>query len=86
MRDVWDIPAVINVSKERSGYPTQKPLLLLRRVIEASSNADDLVLDPFCGSGTTLVAARQLGRRWAGIDANPEALDIARKRLTDDAA
>jgi DNA modification methylase len=80
-RDVWEIPAVINVSKERNGYPTQKPLALLERIVAASSNPGDLVLDPFCGSGTTLVAAHMLGRRWAGIDANPKAIEIARERL-----
>jgi site-specific DNA-methyltransferase (adenine-specific) len=83
LRDVWEIPAVINVSKERSGYPTQKPLALLTRIVAASSNPGDMVLDPFCGSGTTLVAAVQLGRRWAGIDANAEAITIARQRMAD---
>jgi site-specific DNA-methyltransferase (adenine-specific) len=80
-RDVWDIPAVINVSRERSGYPTQKPLALLERIVRASSNPGDLVLDPFCGSGTTLVAAQTLGRRWAGLDANPRAIAVAEQRI-----
>ena len=84
--DVWDIPAIPPTSKERVGYPTQKPLALLRRIITLASNAGDLVLDPFCGSGTTLVAARQLGRRWIGIDINPQAIALARARLDDAAA
>ena len=80
LRDVWDIPAVINVSKERTGYPTQKPIELLERIIRASSNEGDLVLDPFCGSGTTLVAALALNRRALGVDANADAIEIARDR------
>ena len=85
LRDVWDIPAVINVSAERTGYPTQKPLALLERIVRASSNEGDVVLDPFCGSGTTLVAAQRLGRRWIGIDANEEAVKVAGGRLGDEA-
>jgi DNA modification methylase len=81
LRDVWDIPAVINVSAERSGYPTQKPLALLERIIVASSDPGAVVLDPFCGSGTTLVAAQKHGRFWIGIDANAEALAVAERRL-----
>ncbi len=81
LRDVWEIPAVINVSKERSGYPTQKPWALLERIVRASSNPGDLVLDPFCGSGTTLLAAKALGREYIGIDANAKAIALARKRL-----
>jgi site-specific DNA-methyltransferase (adenine-specific) len=80
LRDVWEIPAVINVSKERTGYPTQKPIELLRRIIKASTNEGDLVLDPFCGSGTTLVAALALNRRALGVDANAEAIAIAKRR------
>ncbi|MCX6018188.1 MAG: DNA methyltransferase [Chloroflexi bacterium] len=86
LRDVWEIPAVINVSAERSGYPTQKPLALLERIVTASSNAGDVVLDPFCGSGTTLVAAQRCGRCWIGIDANVDALTVAEKRLADASA
>jgi site-specific DNA-methyltransferase (adenine-specific) len=81
MRDVWEIPAVINVSSERTGYPTQKPLALLERIVAASSNAGDAVLDPFCGSGTTLVAAQKLGRRYIGIDVNEEAVQLSKERL-----
>jgi site-specific DNA-methyltransferase (adenine-specific) len=83
LRDVWDIPAVINVSAERTGYPTQKPLALLERIVAASSNMGDVVLDPFCGSGTALVAARRQDRRWIGMDANADAVAIARARLKD---
>ncbi len=79
--DVWDIPAIAPTSKERAGYPTQKPLALLQRIVQLASNPGDLVLDPFCGSGTTLVAAQHLGRRWIGIDSNPQAIAIARRRL-----
>ena len=63
------------------GYPTQKPLALLRRIIAASSNEGDLVLDPFCGSGTTCVAAQEMGRDWIGIDMSEEAVALARTRL-----
>jgi len=79
--DVWDIPAVLNVSKERMGYPTQKPEALLKRIIEASSNKDDIVLDPFCGCGTTLVVAHQLGRKWIGTDVSPIACSLMKDRL-----
>ncbi|MBX7213605.1 MAG: site-specific DNA-methyltransferase [Thermoflexales bacterium] len=79
--DVWDIPALAPTSRERSGYPTQKPLALLERIIDLASRPGDLVLDPFCGSGTTLVAARKLGRSGWGCDISPHALDIARARL-----
>ncbi|MCY4552148.1 MAG: DNA methyltransferase [Candidatus Poribacteria bacterium] len=69
IRDIWaDIKAVINVSSERLGYPTQKPVELLKRIIEASSNEDDVIFDPFCGCGTTIEAAHDLNRRWIGID------------------
>lgn len=80
--DVWRIPAIAPTSGERVGYPTQKPLALLKRVVNLASNPNDLVLDPFCGSGTTLVAAQQLGRQWLGIDANPQAIEMATPRLT----
>jgi len=67
-RDVWEINMVGRSSHERTGYPTQKPLALLERIIKASSNEDDVVLDPFCGCATTCVAAEKLKRRWIGID------------------
>lgn len=66
--DVWDIPIINPLSKERTGYPTQKPLVLYERIIRASSNKSDIVLDPFCGCATTPVAAERLGRQWVGID------------------
>ncbi len=82
--NVWRIPCIVPASKERLGYPTQKPLRLLERVIEASSDPDDIVLDPFCGCGTAIDAANRLGRRWAGIDISSFAIDLIRgKRLKD---
>ena len=68
MRDVWEISYLNSQAKERAGYPTQKPIALYKRIIQASSNEGDLVLDPFCGCGTTLMAAEELNRRWLGID------------------
>ena len=82
IRDVWDdIKPVINVSKERVGYPTQKPLALLERIIKASSNYDDLVLDPFCGCGTAADAAASLGRKYLGIDISGIAVRVMQQRL-----
>ena len=69
MLDYWtDIPTINNMSRERTGYPTQKPLALLERIIQASSHTGDMVLDPFCGCATTCVAAYRHDREWAGID------------------
>ena len=68
MRDVWDIPALRGNQAEATGYPTQKPLALYERIVRASSKYGDIVLDPFCGSGTTVVAAERLGRRWLAAD------------------
>ena len=68
---------------ESEDYPTQKPIKLLDRIIKASSNEGDLVLDPFCGSGTTLVAAELLDRRYIGIDINQNTIDKAHKRLNE---
>ena len=76
-----DIPPVSSHSKERTGYPTQKPLALLERIIKASSNPGDMVLDPFCGCATTLVAAESLGREWAGIDIAEQAVNLVVSRL-----
>jgi site-specific DNA-methyltransferase (adenine-specific) len=81
--DVWDIPYLNPKAKERVGYPTQKPLLLLERIIEISTDPGDLVVDPFCGSGTTLVAAKLLGRKSLGIDISEDALRLAEQRLGD---
>ena len=82
LADCWnDITRVTSNSKQRTGYPTQKPLKLYQRMIEASSNKEDIVFDMFCGSGTTLVAAQSLGRKWIGIDITGYALKFARSRL-----
>ncbi|MXV99614.1 MAG: hypothetical protein F4126_08615 [Acidimicrobiaceae bacterium] len=84
MHDVWDdINFIAPTSKERVGYPTQKPLALLQRVITASSNPGDLVFDPFCGCATTLVAADDLTRSWTGIDISPKAAELVTHRITD---
>ena len=82
MGDVWDIPYLNPKAKERVGYPTQKPILLLERIINISTDKDDIVLDPFCGSGTTLVAAKLLGRNYIGIDKSKDAIEITMERLT----
>ena len=80
---IADIQNVNNRSKEHVGYPTQKPLTLLDRIIRASSNPGDLVLDPFCGCATALVAAESLGREWAGIDLSPLAVRLVGQRFRD---
>ena len=80
--NIWtDIPPVNSQAKERTGYPTQKPLAMMERIIKASSNPGDVVLDPFCGCATTCVAADKLGRRWVGIDISPNAIIQVNKRL-----
>ena len=81
LSDVWHIPFLNPKAKERVGYPTQKPVLLLERIIQIASNENDLILDPFCGSGTTLVAATLLNRRSIGIDISKDAIEISRSRL-----
>ena len=81
LSDVWHIPFLNPKAKERVGYPTQKPVLLLERIIEIASNENELILDPFCGSGTTLVAATLLNRRSIGIDISTDAIEISRSRL-----
>ena len=68
-------------SEEHTGYPTQKPLALLERIVKASSNEGDIILDPFCGCATALVAAESLGRQWIGIDLSPKAVELIRCRL-----
>src|SRR6185312_5076877 len=79
---LWtDIPPLQASSLERIGYPTQKPLPLLERIIKASSDPDDIILDAFCGCGTALVAAQKLERRWIGIDISPTACRVMSKRL-----
>ncbi len=79
--DWWDLPIINASSKERLSYPTQKPLVLLKRIIQASSNEGDVVLDPFCGCGTTVHAAEALKRNWIGIDITHLAINLIRSRL-----
>jgi DNA modification methylase len=79
--DVFQIPALNPMAVERLGYPTQKPLALLERIIQASSNPGDLILDPFCGCGTAVAAAEKLGRRWMGIDSSAQAIALTRQRM-----
>ena len=82
--DVWtDIPPINSRAQERLGYPTQKPEALLERILSVSSNEGDVVLDPFCGCGTTIAAAQTLGRRWIGIDVTNLAITLIRHRLRD---
>ncbi len=81
LNDVWEIPFLNPKAKERTGYPTQKPILLLDRIIEISTNEGDIVLDPFCGSGTTLVAAKLKDRKFVGIDISKDAVDLTESRL-----
>ncbi|MBX9740271.1 MAG: restriction endonuclease [Beijerinckiaceae bacterium] len=82
LQDVWtDLRPIHNLSDERLGYPTQKPVALLERILKASSNEGDLVLDPFCGCGTTIHAAEKLNRRWIGIDITHLAVGLIRDRL-----
>jgi site-specific DNA-methyltransferase (adenine-specific) len=84
--DVWtDIPPINSQAQERLGYPTQKPIALLERIIAASSNPGDIVLDPFCGCGTTIAAAQRLKRKWIGIDISPTAMEIMRRRSSSSA-
>ncbi len=84
IQNLWlDIKPVVSWSQEKLGYPTQKPLALLERIINASSNPNDIVLDAFCGCGTALVAAQNLGRQWIGIDISPTACRVMAKRLRD---
>ncbi len=83
MTDVWEIPFLSTVSRERTGYPSQKPEALLRRIVLASSNEGDVVADFFCGSGTTAAVAQALGRRWLCGDSSADAVKIARQRMAD---
>ncbi len=83
VQDVWDdLESLRSWHAERLGYPTQKPLALLERIISASSNPGDVVLDPFCGCGTTIAAAQKLGRRWIGIDITHLSIALQKYRLT----
>jgi hypothetical protein len=80
---ITNIPPINSQAKERLGYPTQKPVALLERIIQASSNPGDIVVDPFCGCGTTIHAAQKLDRQWAGIDITHLAISLIEKRLGD---
>jgi len=81
--DVWNIDKINNSSKERMGYPTQKPEALLERIIKASSNPGDVVLDAYCGCGTTVAVANRLDRQWIGIDITYHSIGLILKRLAD---
>jgi DNA modification methylase len=83
--DVLDIPSINNMAAERVGYPTQKPLALLELLVCACCPPGGVVADPFCGSGTTLVAAARNGRGFVGVDSNPRAVELARRRLGGEA-
>jgi DNA modification methylase len=84
LQDFWnDIPPIQAQAAERLGYPTQKPLALLERIIQASSNPGDIVLDPFCGCGTAIAAAEKLHRRWVGIDITHLLITLQKYRLKD---
>ena len=83
LSDVWDIPYLNPKAKERVGYPTQKPLLLLEQIVKLVTEEGDLVLDPFCGSGTTCVAAKLLNRKFIGIDESPDAAELSNERLAN---
>lgn len=83
LSDVWEIPYLNPKAKERVGYPTQKPVILLEQIIKLVTDENDVVLDPFMGSGTTLVAAKMLNRRYIGIDISKDAVSLAEKRLSD---
>lgn len=81
LRDVWDISIIAPSATERTGYPTQKPIALYKRIVEASSNAGDVVLDPFGGCGATLMAAEALGRQWIGIDLTYLAIGAVKQQI-----
>ena len=84
LQDVWtDLPPINSQARERLGYPTQKPEALLERIINASSNEGDVVLDPFCGCGTAIAVAERLNRRWIGIDITHLAISLMKSRLRD---
>ena len=84
LQDIWtDIGPVSSQSKDRLGYPTQKPVALLERIIQESSNESDVIMDPFCGCGTAIAAAEKLSRKWIGIDVTHLAISLIKKRITD---
>ena len=82
--DVFEYHSLMPWAKERTGHPTQKPLALLDRMIKASSNPGDLVLDPFCGSAAAPVAADRMGRHWGGVDLSPLAVKLVQQRIMED--
>jgi len=84
IEDVWYIPTIAGHAKERFGYPTQKPEKLLERIIKVSSNEGDIVLDPFCGCGTTIAVAEKLKRQWIGIEISYTACELMKQRLIQD--
>ena len=84
MRDVWEISYIGSTSKERTGYPTQKPKALLERIIKGSSNPGDLILDPFAGCATTCIAAENINRKWIGIDISETAANVIKQRFKRD--
>ena len=84
--DVIEIPSINNMALERTGYPTQKPLALLELLIQACCPPGGVVLDPFCGSGTSLLAAKRNGRYYLGIDSNSHAVRIAAQRCEEQTA
>lgn len=89
MRDVWSLPLVqgkerLRASDRRALHPTQKPEEMLKRIIKASSNKGDLILDPFLGSGTTAAVAKKLGRKWIGIEKNQRYIEAAQKRINSE--
>lgn len=83
LSDVWEIPYLNPKAKERCGYPTQKPVLLLNQILNIASKEGDIILDPFCGSGTTCVSAKILNRQYVGIDISKEATDLTKRRLKE---
>lgn len=83
LSDVWEIPYLNPKAKERTGYPTQKPVLLLNQILNIVTDEGDLVVDPFCGSGTTCVSAKSLNRQFIGIDISNDAVELANSRLEE---
>lgn len=83
LADVWNIPFLNPKAKERTGYPTQKPILLLEQILKIATDEGDMVLDPFCGSGTTLVTADLLNRQYIGIDISKDAIELTKQRLAN---
>jgi len=81
-KDWWELPAIGSATKERLGYPTQKPEALLKKIIKASSNKGDTILDAYCGCGTALAVAEKLGRKWIGIDISPSAIALIKNRIS----